>query len=246
MTQQRYACIMTILILHLWILPSFLEAFTPPTFGLGGIFFQPKGLITKSARGEMRKLQDASNFFVDAFWVGKVGGGATNLSERQRRSLSTTQFIEFRDRYSESKRGKSELVVCELPNGEVVGCAGIEVSPIPDGDLKAPSKFRAPLMSNLAVSRNYRRKGIGELLVKEAERIARYEWGSDDCYLYVERRNTAAVKLYKKLGYRMIWIDSDANTLLPTETGRLDNAPTEILCMKKRLKLGALSRLWPF
>ena len=194
----------------------------------------------------MRKLQDASNFFVDAFWVGKVGGGANNLSERQRRSLSTTQFIEFRDRYSESKRGKSELVVCELPNGEVVGCAGIEVSPIPDGGLNAPSKMRAPLMSNLAVSRNYRRKGIGELLVKEAERIARYEWGSDDCYLYVERRNTSAVKLYKKLGYRMIWIDSDAKTLLPTESGRLENAPTEILCMKKRLKLGALSRLWPF
>jgi len=217
-----------------------------PSFGIGGIFFQPKGLVTKSARGEMRKLQDASTFFVDAFWIGKVGGGASSLSERQRRSLSVTQFTEFRYRYSESSKGKAELILCELPDGEVVGCAGIEVSPIPDGDLKAPSKIRAPLMSNLAVSRNYRRKGIGELLVKEAERIARYEWGSDDCYLYVERRNTAAVKLYEKLGYRTVWIDRDAKTLLPTDSGKLENAPTEIVCMKKRLNLGVLGRLWPF
>jgi ribosomal protein S18 acetylase RimI-like enzyme len=221
------------------------DAFAP-SFGLGGIFFQPKGLITKSVKGEMRKLQDASSFFVDAFWVGKVGGGASKLSERQKGSLSATQFMEFRERYSQFNRGKSELVICELPDGEVVGCAGIELSPIPDGDLKAPSKLRAPLMSNLAVSRNYRRKGIGVLLVKEAERIARYEWGSNDCYLYVERRNTAAVKLYQKLGYRMIWIDRGATTLLLTESGRLESAPTEIVCMKKRLNLGAFSRLWPF
>lgn len=226
-------------------LPSVNHAFAP-AFGLGAIFSQPKGLITKSARGEMRKLQDASAFFVDAFWIGKIGGGANKLSERQRRSLSATQFMEFRVRYAGSSRGQSELIVCELPDGEVVGCAGIEVSPIPDGDLQAATKVRAPLMSNLAVSRNYRRKGIGELLVKEAERVARYEWGSDDCYLYVERRNKAAVKLYQKLGYRQIWIDRDAKTLLPTESGRLENSPTEIVCMKKRLSLGALSRLWPF
>lgn len=243
MIRWRQAVLLS-LIIALGQLPS-QDAFAP-TFGLGSMFLQPKGLITKSTKGETRKLQEASSFFVDAFWVGKVGGGADKLSERQRRSLSATQFTEFRERYSESKKGKSELVVCELPDGEVIGCAGIEVSPIPDGDLKAPSKVRAPLMSNLAVSRSYRRKGIGELLIKEAERIARLQWGFNDCYLYVERRNAAAVKLYQKLGYRVIWIDKDAKTLLPTESGRLDNAPTEIVCMKKRLNLGVLGRLWPF
>lgn len=217
------------------------------SFGLGAVLFQPRGrLVTKSARGEPKTLLEASDFFVDAFWVGKVGGGATTLSDRQRRSLSNTQFMEFRGRYAGVSRGKSDLVVCELPNGEVVGCAGIEVSPIPKGSLKGDTVTRAPLMSNVAVSRNYRRRGIGEMLVEEAERIARYEWGYDDCYLYVEARNIPAVKLYKKLGYRKVWLDGDAKTLLPTSAGTLQNAETKILCMKKRLNIGALGRFWPF
>jgi len=183
---------------------------------------------------------------VDAFWVGKVGGGSKELDDRQRRSLTSTQFMEFRGRYAGSSRGQAQLVICQLPDGEVIGCAGIEVSTIPDGNLKAPSKKRAPLMSNLAVSRKYRRKGIGELLVKDAERIARFEWGADDCYLYVEKRNVAAVKLYEKMGYRQVWIDKDAKTLIPTSSGSLQNAPTQIICMRKRLNMGALGRLWPF
>lgn len=46
------------------------------SFGLGAALFQPKGLITTSAKGNVPQLLEASNFFVDAFWVGKVGGGA--------------------------------------------------------------------------------------------------------------------------------------------------------------------------
>lgn len=236
------------LLLHIFfclILPQSVESFAP-SFGLGAVLFQPKGLITKSARGEQQTLREASDFFVDAFWVGKASGGSTSLNDRQRRSLTSTQFMEFRSRYAGASRGQSELVICQLPNGEVIGCAGIEVTPIPDGNLKAESKRRAPLMSNLAVSRNYRRKGIGELLVKEAERIARFEWGANDCYLYVEKRNTAAVKLYQKLGYRQEWIDKDAKTLIPMANGNLTNEPTQIICMRKRLNVGILGRLWPF
>ena len=241
-------CLYTLLlwIAALAVLPQNDVAAFSPSFGLGAVFFQPKGLVTISAKGEPQTLQEASNFFVDAFWVGKVGGGSKQLNDRQRRSLSTTQYMEFRGRYAGAARGQSELVVCQLPDGEVIGCAGIEVSPIPDGNLQATSKKRAPLMSNLAVSRNYRRKGIGELLVKEAERIARFEWGADDCYLYVEQRNAAAVKLYQKLGYRKVWIDKDAKTLIPTDNGNLKNEPTVIICMRKRLNMGALGRLWPF
>lgn len=215
--------------------------------GLGAAIFRPKGrLITKSARGEPKSLLQASDFFVDAFWVGKVGGGTKELNDRQRRSLSTTQFMEFRGRYAGVSRGESELIICELPDGEVVGCAGIEVTPIPQGKLKGAPGNRAPLMSNVAVSRDYRRRGIGEMLVEEVERVARYEWGYDDCYLYVEERNLAAVKLYQKLGYRRVWIDGDAKTLLPTANGNLQNSPTKIVCMRKRLDLGALGRFWPF
>ncbi|KAL7525120.1 hypothetical protein ACHAWF_004917 [Thalassiosira exigua] len=51
------------------------------------------------------------------------------------------------------------------------------------------STFSAPLMSNLAVSRRYRRRGLAEDLVRAADEVARKEWGYDECYLYVEGRN---------------------------------------------------------
>ena len=47
------------------------------SFGIGAVLFQPKGLVTKSAKGNVPTLLEASDFFIDAFWVGKVGGGAT-------------------------------------------------------------------------------------------------------------------------------------------------------------------------
>jgi ribosomal protein S18 acetylase RimI-like enzyme len=222
-------------------------AFSTPTFGLGSLLFQPKGLATNPTKGNINTLLDASEFFVDAFWVGKVGGGTRTLNPSQRLNLERSQFLEFRFRYAGKSRGKAELIVCQLPNGQVVGCAGIEVTPIPgQGSLKAPPTLTAPLMSNLAVSRNYRRMGIAELLVAEVERVARYEWGYEDCYLYVEERNTAAVKLYEKLGYRKEWIDSDAKTLLPTENGSVTNVPTKIVCMKKRFGQPLWARLLPF
>jgi ribosomal protein S18 acetylase RimI-like enzyme len=225
---------------------NFVYGFSVPPFGLGAVLFQPKGLTTTPARGEIQNLSDASDFFVDAFWVGKVGGGARELSDRQRRQLSSLQFTEFRSRYAGVSRGQAELILCQLPTGEIIGCAGLEVTPIPENNLKGPKTGRGPLMSNVAVSKKYRRKGIGEKLVKEAERISRYVWGYDYCYLYVEERNKAALKLYQKLGYRRIWVDPDARTLLPTSKGKLEDAPTKIVCMRKRLDLGFIGRLWPF
>ena len=215
------------------------------SLGIGALF-PPQGLFTKSAYGDANLLLQASDFFVDSFWVGKVGGGADVLTSKQRSSLSKTQFNEFRGRYCGVTRGQSELIVCQLPSGEVVGCAGIEATPIPEGSLKGKTGPRYPLMSNLAVSRQYRRKGIAEKLVKEAERVARKEWGYDLVFLYVEERNIPAVRLYQKLGYRKTWVDDDATTLLPKPNGKLSNEPTTIVCMKKRLDLGLLGRLLPF
>ena len=143
-------------------------------------------------------------------------------------------------------RGQSELVLCQLPTGELTGCAGIEVSQIPDKSLQSLKTQSGPLMSNLAVGREFRRKGIAEKLVKEVERLVRYEWGYDDCYLYVEERNKAAVKLYRKMGYKKMWVDKEATTLLPSTNGKLQNSSTNIVCMRKRLDLGLIGRLWPF
>lgn len=238
---QVYSLSLTFLILV-----GIANGFTVP-FGIGAVLFQPKGLVTKSAEGNIPTLLEASDFFIDAFWVGKVGGGATQLSDKQRKTLSATQFYEFRSRYAGIGRGQSELILCQLPTGEVTGCAGIEVSKIPDKNLKSLKILAtAPLMSNLAVGRDFRRKGIAEKLVAEVERMVRYEWGYNECYLYVEERNKAAVRLYQKLGYKKIWTDKEATTLLPSTNGKLQSSSTNIVCMRKRLDLGLIGRLWPF
>jgi GNAT superfamily N-acetyltransferase len=94
----------------------------------------------------------------------------------------------------------------------------------------------APLMSNLAISKQFRRRGLAEELVKSAESIARKEWGYDECYLYVEKRNVPAIKLYKKMGYKTLWEDENATTLIPSADGRgIVNGKTTIVCMKKKL-----------
>ena len=100
-------------------------------------------------------------------------------------------------------------------------------------------------MSNLAISKKYRRRGLAEELVKSTERIALKEWGFDECYLYVEKRNLPAIKLYEKLGYKTLWEDDTATTLIPSADGRgVVNGKTTIVCMKKKLGGGIFSGIF--
>ena len=169
-----------------------------------------------------------------------------------------------------SSDSRSELVLCVNGNGECIGCAGVEGEKrsaiLNHGFYKLFSKknlyfFReivdkvkkmdgydgsitGPVMSNLAIGRSYRRKGLAEDLVRATENIARKEWGYDECYLYVEKRNTPAIKLYKKLGYSFMWEDPTATTLLPTSDGRVASGKTTIVCMKKKLGGGLFANLF--
>ena len=164
-------------------------------------------------------------------------GGTKKLSEKQQRSLYNSQLVEFRRRYGKKLGGdrRAELVLVENGNEELMGVAAVEVELVPEKSLTSTAKTRAPLMSNVAVSRKWRRRGIGEVLVKEIERMVRIEWGYDDIFLYVEQRNKPAIKLYQKMGYNPYWIDKNAKTLVPTTDGSMQNEPTTLVCMKKRL-----------
>ena len=57
------------------------------------------------------ELQEVSDFFVDAFWTGKVGGGAKTLSKIQRQQLEQSQNAEFTKRYGNSRRISEMLLV---------------------------------------------------------------------------------------------------------------------------------------
>lgn len=224
---------------------EFTLAFTPSIFGIGALLFPVKKTIERVSQSPSRRqdLALAGDFFVDAFWTKKVGGGATQLSPKQKRSLEQSQAAEFTSRYG--GRRFSELFLCRDEKGDIIACAGIEVVSIPSGSLNGIVDKRAPLMSNLAVSRQYRRRGLAEAMVRAVEAFIQDEWDYNECYLYVERRNLAAIKLYEKMGYRTLWTDPDAKTLMPTKDGELRTQGTVMICMKKSLKAGnALSRLF--
>ena len=224
----------------------------PPPLGIGALLLPVSTETIRISESSNQRLlvQEVSDFFVDSFWTAKVGGGARQLSSAQRRSLQSQQAAEFTKRYS--GRRQSELLALRRrakrsstdDSTTTIGCVGVEVDRIPTGSLKGPSRKEAPLMSNLAVSRQYRRRGLAERLVQAVETVVRQEWGYDECYLYVEERNRAAVQLYRKLGYRTVWRDDTAQTLLPTVSGSLDSASTVIVCMRKNLNANFVQKLF--
>jgi ribosomal protein S18 acetylase RimI-like enzyme len=219
----------------------------PPILGIGSFLFRPRNLVVQQNQGDDTQLVDAANFFTLAFWAGKVGG-TKELNPRQIKSLTASQTSEFRKRYGlrVGPDRRSELLVCYNGNksNEIMGCAGIEVSKIQTPNGKSQPNL-APLMSNLAVGKQFRRKGVAEKLVIAAEELAKKQWGYDECFLYVEKRNTPALKLYKKLGYKQLWEDDTATTLTPKLDGSVVTAPTTIVCMKKDLGNG-LAAWFPF
>jgi ribosomal protein S18 acetylase RimI-like enzyme len=256
---------------------------TPPLFGIGAVLFPVRGTTISVLGGDdnddmndiRQDIDDATDFFVDAFWTAKVGGGAQSLSERQRKQLVQSQQAEFMKRYGGRRKGGKKLSAFlimrggakkkkkqesssasaattftsmiqrpEDDRGEILACVGIEVDGISDGAVgrgRSPVQEYAPLMSNLAVSRKYRRRGLAEAMVKACEDYIRKTWPDEynhSLYLYVERRNTRAIQLYQKLGYRRMWQDGDAQTLLPMDNGNLQSVPTVLVCMKKNLNSG--------
>ena len=121
-----------------------------------------------------------------------------------------------------------------------MGCAGVELDGAAgDGDI-------VPVMSNLAVGRDGRRKGVGAELVKACEKSAR-AWGCSEITLVVEDKNTPAKKLYKKLGYAEIpeLFDENAKTLTPKSDGRVVSTATTTLTMTKALGGGVGGLLVP-
>lgn len=225
-------------------------ALSPPSLGLGALLFPVRGrtvepISTIEPRDRRREtLREASDFFVQAFWTGKTGGGSPRLSAEQQFSLEQGQRAEFTKRYG-SSRATSELIVMKNSKDEIIACAGVEVDLIPTGSIRGPKDKQAALMSNVAVSRSYRRRGVAEVMVSAVEDLVANKWKYDDCYLYVERRNQAATQLYRKLGYRIQWSDASATTLLPTKSGSLTSSPTVLICMRKQLRNGG-GLLQPF
>jgi ribosomal protein S18 acetylase RimI-like enzyme len=73
-----------------------------------------------------------------------------------------------------------------------------------------------PLILNVAVDPRYRRRGVARRLLRTTERYVRRHWEIGSCViepgigLYVDPANTAALELYKSLGYATVTANSSS------------------------------------
>lgn len=81
-------------------------------------------------------------------------------------------------------------LVCEC-NGVIAGYCGLW------------TVFGEGNITNMAVDKEYRKKGIGEALMKEMEKRGRQK-DVDIFFLEVRQSNAAARRLYDKMGYKEI------------------------------------------
>ncbi|HLD77733.1 MAG TPA: N-acetyltransferase [archaeon] len=93
--------------------------------------------------------------------------------------------------------GRMEIFLVAEWDGRVAGVGSAH------RDMVKPHATARLAMLGLGVSPGFRRKGVGEALLRAAMRCARKEWGTRIFWLDVYRSNTAAQKLYRRLGFRV-------------------------------------------
>ena len=86
-------------------------------------------------------------------------------------------------------------------------------------DVRQSMRLR-PLLSNLAVIPEYRRRGVASQLVARSEMVAT-QWGFDELLLLVSDDNTAARELYCRRDYREVGepLDSEQCMIAPWYLG---------------------------
>ena len=138
------------------------------------------------------------------------------------------------------------LLADERDTGESIGCVAIGTTPFigNDAQLNIRDLYQysnrrderaclRPVVANLAVRPQARRRGIAKRLMRECEMICK-EWGYQEIWLLVEKDNPKARKLYKKLGYKTVK-EEDDDTYKLVE-GRIKQCEVKNVYMKKSLK----------
>jgi ribosomal protein S18 acetylase RimI-like enzyme len=87
----------------------------------------------------------------------------------------------------------------------VVGTAEVSLRGTKDRDRADRGQY--VYISNLAVSQEFRQRGIGQELLKGCEEVA-VSWGFNDLYLHVMADNDRAHNLYVKTGYQLLNTES--------------------------------------
>lgn len=95
--------------------------------------------------------------------------------------------------FIEALKGTDNILVVAEENGEIYGYVCMYVS------------FEEGEITNVAVSEQYRNKGVGRLLMQGIEREAKAN-GVERIVLEVRVSNNSAISLYKSMNYRELGI----------------------------------------
>merc|ERR1711937_475280 len=169
----------------------------------------------------------------------------------QKRSLERDQNLDLRARYARNT-GKgviqSAILVADKEDDAAIGCVALGTTPFVGDeaqlnirDLYAYSNRAGrdqdtclrPVVANLAVRPDARRKGIAKKLMLECELVCK-EWGYDEVWLLVEQDNPKARKLYKKLGYKQVKTEVDDS--YKVVEGKIQQIDVTNVYMRKSLK----------
>ena len=166
-----------------------------------------------------------------------------DASEQQINVMAAQLARNLAQKFSSSNPEDSALLLAESGE-EVVAACGVEVMALTPSGL---DQFRyeagdpqgvladRPFLSNLAVRRDFRRRGIAKRLCRAAEQTAR-GWGYTEVLLKVEADNRKARSLYRSLGYRVIAVDREAERP-EASSGGLKFVPTTQVAMRKDLRI---------
>jgi len=99
------------------------------------------------------------------------------------------------NKYNERLRSTTSLTFGAIDNGQLIGMAGLMI------ETRLKLKHKATIIS-MYVKPEYRRSGIGKMLLLEAINKAKTFEGIEQINLTVNAGNTAAKKLYTSLGFQ--------------------------------------------
>ncbi len=94
---------------------------------------------------------------------------------------------------SEIKKPNSAVFCAINESGEICGVACVE------------NQYGDGYLHNIAVSDSYRRHGIGQQLINECVHFLE-QFGVEKTFLEVRISNVGAVKLYEKIGFKLITV----------------------------------------
>eukprot|EP00568_Trieres_chinensis_P004927 CAMPEP_0183293428 /NCGR_PEP_ID=MMETSP0160_2-20130417/2116_1 /TAXON_ID=2839 ORGANISM="Odontella Sinensis, Strain Grunow 1884" /NCGR_SAMPLE_ID=MMETSP0160_2 /ASSEMBLY_ACC=CAM_ASM_000250 /LENGTH=288 /DNA_ID=CAMNT_0025454543 /DNA_START=101 /DNA_END=967 /DNA_ORIENTATION=- len=137
-------------------------------------------------KGKFSDLRAVADIFMDAFYE------PNSIMYHYHRML---ELDRIQNNFPYDDKWHDFFVACSSSSDDVV--AFVDVDARPSNRRDAPPR---PYLSDLAVRKEWRRKGIATHLVVRCEEKTK-EMGYDHMYLRVEQSNDAALNMYEKMDY---------------------------------------------